>query len=86
MVAQMEKILNELAGNRELLLRLRRQGMAFARERLTWDAKAQTTTQVLQWALARGPKPDLLPPKLPVPGIDSPGQKRQALHQTSASG
>jgi len=62
-VAQMEKILTELAHNPDRLERLRRQGMAYARERLTWDAKAQDTTRVLQWALRRGPKPDLLPPK-----------------------
>ena len=39
-VSQMERILTELAGNRDLLDRLRRQGMAYARECLTWDAKA----------------------------------------------
>jgi glycosyltransferase involved in cell wall biosynthesis len=63
-VAQMEKILTELAGNRDLLNRLRQQGMSYARERLTWDAKAQSTTQVLNWAVRRGPKPDLPPPKV----------------------
>jgi glycosyltransferase involved in cell wall biosynthesis len=63
-VSQMEKILRNLAGNRDLLNRLREQGMSYARECLTWDAKAQTTTQVLNWAVRRGPKPDLLPPKL----------------------
>jgi glycosyltransferase involved in cell wall biosynthesis len=63
-VAQMEKILTELAGNRDLLNRLRQQGMSYARERLTWDAKAQSTTQVLNWAVRRGPKPNLPPPKI----------------------
>ncbi len=63
-VAQMEKILTDLAGDRELLHRLRRQGMAYAREQLTWDAKAQTTTQVLNWVVRRHPKPDLPPPKM----------------------
>jgi glycosyltransferase involved in cell wall biosynthesis len=63
-VAQMEKILTELAGNRDLLNRLRQQGMSYARERLTWDAKAQSTTQVLNWAVRRGLKPNLLPPKM----------------------
>ena len=62
-VAQMEKILTELANNRDLLKRLRRQGMAYAREYLTWDAKAKRTTQVLNWAVQLGPKPDLRPPK-----------------------
>ena len=41
-VAQMEKILTELAHNRDLLKRLRRQGMAYVRESLTWEAKAQS--------------------------------------------
>jgi glycosyltransferase involved in cell wall biosynthesis len=62
-VSQMETILTELAGNRELLNRLREQGMSYARECLTWDAKAQSTTRVLNWAVRRGPKPDLSPPK-----------------------
>jgi glycosyltransferase involved in cell wall biosynthesis len=64
MVSKMEKILADLAGNRDLLNRLRRQGISYARERLTWDAKAQSTTRVLNWAVRRGPKPDLPPPKL----------------------
>ncbi len=63
-VSQMETILTDLAGNRDLLNRLRQQGMSYARERLTWDAKAQSTTQVLNWAVRRGPKPDLPPPKV----------------------
>jgi glycosyltransferase involved in cell wall biosynthesis len=64
MVSQIEKILAALAGNRDLLNRLRQQGMAYARERLTWDAKAQSTTRVLNWAVRRGPKPVLPPPKM----------------------
>ena len=63
-VAQMERALAELAHNRSLLERLRQQGMSYAQERLTWDAKAQDTTKVLYWASQRGPKPDLAPPKL----------------------
>jgi glycosyltransferase involved in cell wall biosynthesis len=62
-VSQMEKILRELEGNRDLLKRLRRNGMIYARESLTWDAKAQRTTRVLRWAVGRGPKPDLSPSK-----------------------
>jgi glycosyltransferase involved in cell wall biosynthesis len=68
-VAQMEKILTELAHNRDRLERLRRQGMAYARERLTWDAKAQATTRVLHWVVRQGPKPDLPPPKALAAGI-----------------
>jgi glycosyltransferase involved in cell wall biosynthesis len=62
-VTQMEKILTELARNRNQLERLRRQGMAYVRERLTWEAKAQAVTRILQWALRQGPKPDFPPPK-----------------------
>jgi glycosyltransferase involved in cell wall biosynthesis len=64
MVSQIEKILADLAGSRDLLNCLRQQGMSYARERLTWDAKAQSTTRVLNWAVGRGPKPDLPPPKV----------------------
>jgi glycosyltransferase involved in cell wall biosynthesis len=63
-VAQMEKILTELAHNRDRLEQLRRQGMAYVRECLTWDAKAQSVARVLRWVLRRGPKPDLPPPKV----------------------
>jgi len=85
-VAQLERTLTELAQDRELLEKLRRQGMAYARERLTWEAKAHDTTKVLHWVLGLGPKPDLLPPKvsaaldcsrngaLPCIGSPAPGQ------------
>ncbi len=63
-VSGIEKILSELAGNRDLLARLQQRGMSYAVERLTWDAKAQSTTRVLNWVLGRGPKPDLAPPKM----------------------
>lgn len=61
-VSRIESILRELASNRDLLGRLRRQGIAYARERLTWDAKAQMTSQVLNWVVGRAPKPILSPP------------------------
>ena len=63
-VSQIERILTELANNRDLLGRLRRSGMTYARERLTWDAKAAATTEVLNWVVNRGPKPTLHPPKV----------------------
>ena len=62
-VTQIEAILTKLAHDRSLLERLRRQGMAYVRDCLTWDAKAQATTQVLNWVARRGPKPDFPPPK-----------------------
>ena len=49
-ISNMENILSNLAGDRDLLIRLRERGMAYARECLTWDAKAHSTTQVLHWA------------------------------------
>ena len=64
MVSQIEKILASLAGNPDLVNRLREQGMSYARECLTWDAKAQRTTRILNWVTARGPKPDFRPPKM----------------------
>lgn len=64
MAERMEQIMLELAVDRDLLERLRVAAMDYAKERLTWDAKAQLTTQVLYWAVGRGPKPDLAPPKL----------------------
>jgi len=64
MVAQIEKILAELSDDRDRLEQLRRQGMAYARERLTWDAKAQATAEVLHWVVRQGPKPNLPPPKM----------------------
>jgi hypothetical protein len=70
-VVQMEKVLAELVHDRSLLERLRQQGMSYARERLTWDAKAQDTTKVLHWVLQLGPKPDFLPPKALAAGFDS---------------
>src|SRR5437764_3352166 len=63
-VAQMEKILTELAHNRDRLEQLRRQGMAYVQERLTWSAKAESVTSVLNWAVGRGPKPDIPPAKM----------------------
>ena len=63
-VAQMEKILTKLAHDRDRLEQLRRQGMTYVRECLTWDAKAKRTTRVLNWVMRRGPKPDLPAPKM----------------------
>jgi glycosyltransferase involved in cell wall biosynthesis len=61
-VVHLERVLAELAKDRDRLERLRRQGIAYARQRLTWEGKARDTTKVLNWVLKRSPKPDLLPP------------------------
>lgn len=62
-VLQIEKVLMELASDSQLLDQLRWQGMRYARERLSWESKAQIMTQILTWAVGQGPKPDLPPPK-----------------------
>jgi glycosyltransferase involved in cell wall biosynthesis len=62
-VLQVEKVLANLGRDPDLLDRLRQQGMRYARESLSWDGKAQIVTQILCWAVRRGPKPDLRPPK-----------------------
>ncbi len=63
-VAQMERVLGVLVQDRKLVQKLRRQGMTYARERLTFEAKAAATAQVLHWVLRRAPKPDFVPPKI----------------------
>jgi len=70
-VARLEEALVELVNNRDHLERLRRQGMSYARERLTWEAKARDTTRILYWVMGQGPRPDLPPPKLLAVGIGS---------------
>ena len=66
-VFQIEKVLVELARDRGLVARLRQQGMRYARERLSWEAKAQVMTEILCWTARRGPKPHLPPPKMLQP-------------------
>jgi len=62
-VSQFQAILSELIGDPALLRSLSEAGIRYARTRLTWDAKAQDTTAVLQWVLGRGPRPALVPSK-----------------------
>ena len=81
-VAQMESVLAELAHNRSLLEQLRQRGMFYAQERLTWEAKAQDTTKVLEWVLQRGPKPNLVPPKALAAGL-GPTRKSAAPYAGS---
>jgi glycosyltransferase involved in cell wall biosynthesis len=61
-VQKLSAVLDRLAVDREHLETLRQQGMAYARERLTWDGKARSVSKVLQWVTGNGPKPDLPPP------------------------
>lgn len=79
LMLHMEKILGELADDRERLRQLQEQGRQYARRCLTWDAKAQTITQIVHWAIRRGPKPILPPPKMLPAGV------RPALRARPAS-
>jgi len=84
-VQQIESILAELVENRDLLDRLRLEGVAYARQRLTWEAKAKDMTQVIHWVLGRGPKPNFPSPK-PVATKIAPGrQAGTQLRQSSVS-
>lgn len=62
-VSQLERFLDQLVQDRSLLHQLRERGISYVRECLTWEAKAEAVSRVLQWAVRRGPKPDLPPPK-----------------------
>lgn len=62
-VLQIEKILAKLAQHPGLVEEMGHRGTRYARECLSWDAKAQIVTQVVTWAVKQGPKPDLLPPQ-----------------------
>lgn len=67
MILKLESVLKKLAEDRNHLENLRERGMAYAREDLTYDAKARVMTDILLWATGRGPKPTLQPPARPAP-------------------
>ena len=67
-VSQIETILRSLAQDRDRLDQLSRQAVSYARERLTWDAKAEALASVMRWTLRQGLKPDLPAPKMPSLG------------------
>jgi len=79
-VAQIETILADLVENRDRLDQLRERGTRYAFQRLSWDAKAQVITQIVQWAMGRGPKPVLPPPKVLAPGTGLPVNSRTISH------
>jgi glycosyltransferase involved in cell wall biosynthesis len=62
-VSQIETVLRDLARDRSRLHYLQDQGVSYARDCLSWDAKAQTLTTIMHWTLRHGPKPNLPPPK-----------------------
>jgi hypothetical protein len=57
--------------------------MAYAREHLTWDGKAQVMTDILLWATKRGAKPKLLPPERLDPADRSGNRTREQVRETS---
>lgn len=63
MAAEIESVLKHLASDRNHLEKLRRQGPVYAREHLTWEAKARMVSDVLLWSVGAGPKPTMPPPK-----------------------
>jgi glycosyltransferase involved in cell wall biosynthesis len=85
MVAQLEAVLAELIHDRDRLDRLRRQGMSYAKDFLTWDAKALTVTRIMEWVLARGPKPELPPAKALAADNGSPRQEVASHVRTPVS-
>lgn len=63
MAAEIESVLERLASDRDHLETLRQQGTTYAREHLTWEAKARKVADVLWWAVGASPKPDMPPPE-----------------------
>jgi glycosyltransferase involved in cell wall biosynthesis len=63
-VKQIEHILLSLMQDPNRLNQLRNQGISYAREHLSWDAKAQSITRIMHWVLRQGPKPYFPPPKV----------------------
>jgi glycosyltransferase involved in cell wall biosynthesis len=62
MISKLESVLKQLSEDSNHLKNLRERGMAYARENLTYDAKARVMTEIMLWATGRGPKPELQPP------------------------
>ena len=61
LVSRLGSVLEHLARDRAHLETLRRDGMAYAREQVTWEGKARTVSKVLAWATGKGSKPKLYP-------------------------
>jgi glycosyltransferase involved in cell wall biosynthesis len=62
-VQKLATILDRLALDPDDLEKLRQNGMAYARECLTYEGKAWAVSGVLKWVTGNGSKPDLPPPK-----------------------
>jgi glycosyltransferase involved in cell wall biosynthesis len=79
MVSKLGAILAHLANNPTHLETLRRCGMGYAREQLSWEGKARLVSSVLLWATGRGPKPKLAPPARPNSSSESSDHRQQPL-------
>jgi glycosyltransferase involved in cell wall biosynthesis len=64
MATEIKSVLKHLSSDRNHLEKLRRQGLTYAREKLTWEAKARMVTEILRWAIGAGTKPTMPPPKM----------------------
>ena len=62
-VRNLRVAVERLANDRSHLEELRHNGIAYAREHLTWDGKARAVSDVLYWVTGSGSKPILLPPR-----------------------
>jgi glycosyltransferase involved in cell wall biosynthesis len=62
MVSEIDSVLKQLATDSLLVENMRRRAMAYAREVLTYDARARVLTNIAMWAIGRGARPTLLPP------------------------
>lgn len=62
-ICQIEQILRCFVQEPDRLHELQQNAVSYARDHLSWDAKAQALTSIMYWALGQGPKPNLPPPK-----------------------
>jgi glycosyltransferase involved in cell wall biosynthesis len=81
-VQQIERVLAELARDPGLVDRLRQRGMRYARQRLSWDGKAEMVSEVLCWVTGHGPKPDLPSPR--QSGTTKLSLQREPIFATAA--
>lgn len=72
MVQKIQGVLQTLSDDPARLETLRQRGMAYARESLTYDARARVITDVLLWALGREARPALHPPSRAVTALGQP--------------
>ncbi|MGE4056662.1 MAG: glycosyltransferase family 4 protein [Vicinamibacterales bacterium] len=61
-VTEIDYALDRLERDRLLLQEISARGLGYAKEHLTWQAKARTVSSILMWTAGRGAKPDLPPP------------------------